>query len=579
VLAGTQPISGATVQLYAAGLTGNGVAATALFSTPLTTDATGAFTFPTTYTCPAATSQVYLIATGGKVGSSTTPNPYITLLAPIGACSSITASTQFTLNEVTTVVSAWALSQFLSAGGNSGNIGAFATNAQGLANAFATATSLVNNSTGAVPGATFPSTGTAPAARINTLANLLNTCIVAATANSCSQLFSATTPASGTTPTNTLDAVLNLVRSPGTNVATLYTQAATSSAFSPPLAKAPADWTLFINYTGAGLNGPTGLGIDSVGNVWVSNYYALPSKFSPTGAPLFSGGTPSAGLTNSYSIAIDLQNNAWVPYESSDSSVNKGLGSVAVFNSAGQSIAGTSGYSAGGLLYPIAIAFDTKGTAWIVDYGNSHITLLSPTGQPLSGATGYTASSFAFPVAIAIDANQDAWIANLGDTTLTNLSADGTKSSFVSCCNAPAGLAIDQKGYIWAANYYGDSVSQISSSGAVISSGYTGGGLVHPQGLAIDGAGNVWVANYRSDPNTHLTSLTELAGSNASAPGKVLSPASGWGTDAGLLEAFALAVDASGNLWVTNFGSNTLTQFVGVAPPVKTPLLGLPQAP
>jgi hypothetical protein len=54
----------------------------------------------------------------------------------------------------------------------------------------------------------------------------------------------------------------------------------------------------------------------------------------------------------------------------------------------------------------------------------------------------------------------------------------------------------------------------------------------------------------------------------------VLSPSSGWGADAKLLEAFAIAADASGNLWVSNFGSNTLTEFVGMAAPVKTPLLG-----
>ena len=35
-----------------------------------------------------------------------------------------------------------------------------------------------------------------------------------------------------------------------------------------------------------------------------------------------------------------------------------------------------------------------------------------------------------------------------------------------------------------------------------------------------------------------------------------------------------MAIDASGNVWVTNFGSNVLTEFVGMAAPVKTPLLG-----
>ena len=102
---------------------------------------------------------------------------------------------------------------------------------------------------------------------------------------------------------------------------------------------------------------------------------------------------------------------------------------------------------------------------------------------------------------------------------------------------------------------------------------YTGGGLNHPQGIAVDGAGNVWVANYRGP------SITELAGAASSTPGKVLSPPAGFAPDAGLLQAFAIAIDASGNVWATNFGSNTLTEFVGLAAPVKTPLLGLPQAP
>jgi hypothetical protein len=51
------------------------------------------------------------------------------------------------------------------------------------------------------------------------------------------------------------------------------------------------------------------------------------------------------------------------------------------------------------------------------------------------------------------------------------------------------------------------------------------------------------------------------------------------GGDAALLEAYAIAVDASGNLWISNFGSNTLTEFVGLASPVRTPLIGPPAAP
>ena len=43
---------------------------------------------------------------------------------------------------------------------------------------------------------------------------------------------------------------------------------------------------------------------------------------------------------------------------------------------------------------------------------------------------------------------------------------------------------------------------------------------------------------------------------------------------------YALAVDASGSIWLSNSGKNTLTQFVGnIAAPVESPLAGPPQSP
>ena len=73
--------------------------------------------------------------------------------------------------------------------------------------------------------------------------------------------------------------------------------------------------------------------------------------------------------------------------------------------------------------------------------------------------------------------------------------------------------------------------------------------------------------------------MVAVGGASGAAPGMFLSPATGFGTDASLLDPYGLAIDASGNLWVTNAGKNTLTQFIGVAVPVKTPLAGPPQTP
>src|SRR5260370_542533 len=80
-------------------------------------------------------------------------------------------------------------------------------------------------------------------------------------------------PAASAAPSNTLDAVLNLFRNPAANVAGLYTLSAGVSTFTPALSAAPSDWTLFINYTGGGMNAPSGLGVDGTGNIWVANYF------------------------------------------------------------------------------------------------------------------------------------------------------------------------------------------------------------------------------------------------------------------------------------------------------------------
>jgi hypothetical protein len=42
---------------------------------------------------------------------------------------------------------------------------------------------------------------------------------------------------------------------------------------------------------------------------------------------------------------------------------------------------------------------------------------------------------------------------------------------------------------------------------------------------------------------------------------------------------FAVAIDASGNLWVVNKATNALTEIVGLATPVKTPQIGPVQSP
>ncbi len=567
-MAGKLPLIGASLQLYTAGTSGNGSAGTALLSTALTTDTNGAFTVPAGYLCPTATTQIYVVARGGKPGAAATSvNPAISLLTPLGACNQVVASSQVVVNEVTTVAATYALSQFLSTGAS---LGASSTNTVGLQNAVATASALANINAGTSPGASFAPNGTSPAPTINSLANLLNTCTAG---TGCNALFSATTPTGGSVPTNTLDASLNLVRHPTANVASLFTSSTANSTFAPVLAAAPSDWTLYVDYSGGGMIGPSSLGLDSTGNIWVAGYYSVASVFSPLGKPLLPQGITGFGLSASYGLAVDANNHAWITNEPSTGIPGN---SISVLDSTPTSYAGAGGFTGAGLNYPIAVAIDTDGSAWVVDYGDSSLTHLSSSGQALSGASGYTSASLAFPVAVAIDSSHNVWVANQSGATVSKVAPDGSQFTPYSCCNAPSNLAIDQLGNVWVANYYGDSLSEISKAGLVLSNGtYAGGGIDHPQGIAIDGAGNVWVANYRN------AAISEFAGASLAgvAPGTMLSPAAGIGPHAALNETYSIAVDASGNLWVSNFGSNTITEFIGLGAPVRTPLIGLPATP
>jgi hypothetical protein len=571
VTVGGSALIGATVQIYTAGTTGNGSAPTLLQSASLTTDSAGAFTVSTGYTCPASTSVVYIVAKGGHTAANSASNTASVLMSSPGACSAIVSTPTFAVNELTTVASAYAFAQFLAPGAQ---LGASATNSTGITLAAATLANLVNVTTGTGAGATFPTTGTSPIAKLNSLANVLNACVISSGSGSaaCSGFFSAV--AAKTPPTNTLDAILDLVKSPGTNVSTIYTLSAASSVYAPVLAAAPSDWTMFVTYAGGGMNDPSALSIDSKGNVWVANYFSVATLLTNTGAPVFGTGLTGNGLGNDYGGTVDANDVMWITNE--PGSANNFVSSVTLLTTAGKAVSG-SPYTAGGLNFPISIAIDPTNVSWIVDYGNSHVTLLSNSGAALSGATGYDGvdasgtGQFIFPVAVAVDGNRAGWVANQSSNTITKVAANGSSFTSYVVGNGPSGLAVDSGNNIWSANYYGDSIGLLSAAGTVLSgaTGYTGGGVVHPQGIAVDGAGTVWVANYRG------SSISELAGvGSAAGAGTALSPAAGWAPDAQLLEAFALAIDPSGNIWVTNFGSNTVTEFVGMASPVKTPLLG-----
>ena len=566
VAAANKPVIGATVELYAAGNSGNGSAPTPLLTTALATASDGSFTVPSSYTCPSSQTPVYLLSKGGQPASPASANSSLWLMTALGPCGSINSGSSFVVNEVTTAASVWTLAPFMSSGGN---VGASCTNTTGLDNAFATANELVNAATGASPGAGLSSTLAVPTTKLNTLANALASCAASAGGSACTPLFNA---ASGSAvPANTLDAALNITRAPASNAAAIYALASANAVFSPALTAAPPDWMLHNTVSGGGMNSPASVAVDASGNVWASSYFNTVSEFSPAGAATFPAGITGSGINESYGMALDVQGNVWIANEQTTS--NSGNGDVTELNSSGQPVA--SGITSGGIYFPIGVAADTNGNMWFADYGDSKVTLLSGSGSAISSSSGWGGTSLAFPVALAVDASHNAWVVNQGGLLpVTEISADGSHVTNYNCdCNGASGVAADQKGNIWIANYYGNSISEVDTCGTLKLDAATGGGVLRPQGIAVDGAGTVWVANYQGN------SLSELDGASSRTPGSFLSPSSGFGADASLLDPYGLAIDPSGNLWLSNAGKNTLTEFIGVAAPVKTPLAGPPQTP
>jgi streptogramin lyase len=567
---GQQPVSAATISLYAAGLSGNGTGAVNLLGTHVvTTDSTGSFSITGDYLCPTSATPVYLVARGGNPGlTAGTNNGALVLVAALGDCGNLNGTTYTWINEVTTAAAAWALAPFF---GQGALVGASPTNLVGLRDAFAAAGNLVNATTGSAPGPMLPAGATTEPGKLNSLANVLSPCVNSDGTAGCAALFAAAME-NGNTPANTLDAALEIVRNPGSNVGSVFAVSPASGPFAPALSSAPHDWTMSLTYGGCamgcgGLNMPGDLALDSTGDVWVANYFGgVVSEFSNAGVPLAANGFSGMGLRESFGLTIDGANNVWVTNQQSVSGANNSqAGSMSEFSSSGVELSGY-GYTGGGIYYPQAAAADSTGAIWAADYGSSSASLLANNGTGISGANGYGSGQLLFTTAVAVDASHNGWFAVQGG--VVRVSPLGVVASF-PCCSDPVGIAIDPSGNVWVADYFGLQLVELNSGGAVIKRISTAPAPTGPQGVAIDGSGDVWVANFFGN------SLTHIAGATAT----TISPVAGLGLDAPLNDPYGIAIDAGGSVWISNSGGNTVTQFVGLASPVRTPLLGPPVQP
>jgi len=574
VLAGSQPVVGSQVALYAAGSSGYGSGSTLLSASGqspfATTGANGQFALPAGSTCPSATSEVYLVAIGGSVGKNPA-NGNLAFMAALGPCGALSSSA-LVVNEVTTVASAWALAPFAANPLTTGlisyqNIGVSSTNSTGLANAFASVNNLVNLSTGSALYSVPTGNATVPYPEINAFADMLDACAItsggsAGDGSACGTLFSAANPYASQTgtiytgiPTDTLQAAFEITQNPTTigPVTTiaigpseqsqgLFSLVSTTSPFQPVLTGAPADLSLSLNYTSGGgisaSSGVSGLAIDASGNLWITNSSTnIVSELNNLGAAVSTGGyTVTASKTTDAlvapgPIAIDASGNAWIC----------GQNGLTELNFLGTEYAqyGGGGLTSSGCL---GLAIAGSGDVWATN-ANS-IAKFDDLGDPLSPATGYTlpiSPTNTTPATIlppiAIDTSENVWLGvndnqqlYLGELT----SAGGVNelnfnpvvpppSNILNFLNVPATppadqtqAAVDSSGNLW-----------IPGSASATSSGVSGGDL-----FKVPAYGGVGTTDLPSAPLAYSSGATQFP---------IASPR-------------GLAIDGAGVVWTGNAG-------------------------
>ncbi|HEX8754330.1 MAG TPA: NHL repeat-containing protein [Solirubrobacterales bacterium] len=173
-------------------------------------------------------------------------------------------------------------------------------------------------------------------------------------------------------------------------------------------------------------------------------------------------------------------------------------------------------------------------------------------------ALAYTGGGFDAPGRLAFDSKGRIWVTNnweppttLGGQQVTVLSPTGQPILHSplyggGVFGAGFGIAIDQSDRVWVGNYAGNSVSLFDSSGdplspartATANGGFTEGEIAKAQGLAVDQHGNVWIPNFGGE------SVTVYWGGNPATHTVVRG--------GGISKPFDIAVDRSGNAWVTD---------------------------
>jgi sugar lactone lactonase YvrE len=318
--------------------------------------------------------------------------------------------------------------------------------------------------------------------------------------------------------------------------------------------------------TYASFGNPQGIAVDGSGNVYVADtgndmIRAIPPNSGAdvgnfAGQPGLSGDVNGAASTvatfNSPSgVAVDSAGNVYVA-DTNNQEIRKiaaGASGETVTTFAGTGVLGHADGPGASATFgnPIGIAVDSAGNVYVADEGNNTIREITPAGvvSTIAG-TGQTphivghadgvgaSASFNQPEGVAVDSAGNLYVADSGNSTIRKITPSGSGASKTWTVSTlagtagvigsadltgsaaqfyyPLGVAVDSAGYVYVADTYNETIRKITPAGVVSTLAGTVGTIgsqdgtgpsaqfYQPYGVAVDSTGNLYVADtYNSD--------------------------------------------------------------------------------